>query len=156
MQNLVAEFRQFISRGNVIDLAVGVIVGGAFGNIVNSLVKDIIMPPIGLVLGGVNFVDLKLILQKQSITPTGQVVPEVAIMYGSFLQVLINFLIIAFTVFLMVKLINKLQEQKDKLLKKQEKADERKIKQARELSAEEKLLTEIRDLLQNQTSARKS
>lgn len=108
---VLSEFKKFISRGNVVDLAVGIIIGSSFTAIVNSLVKDIIMPPIGLLLGKVNFADLRLILQAQSTTGNGKVIPEVAIMYGSFIQVIFNFLLIALVVFLMVKVISLLQKE---------------------------------------------
>lgn len=127
------EFKDFISRGNVIDLAVGVIIGGAFGKIVTSLVDDLIMPVIGIVLGKVNFTNLKLV-----ITPAQGDQAEVAILYGNFIQNLVNFLIIAFAIFMVIKLINKLQKQKV-----EEAPAEPKI------SNEEKLLGEIRDLLKN-------
>ena len=124
---MLSDFRAFISRGNVIDLAVAVIIGAAFTAIVTSLVDDIIMPIIGVVLGGVDFSSL-------SIT-----VGDAQIMYGNFIQAIINFLIIAFVVFLMVRAINKAQT-----LAMGEKIEE--IED--EVDAQEQLLTEIRDLLE--------
>ena len=105
---LVEEFRQFIARGNVIDLAVGVIIGAAFGNIVTSLVEQIVMPPIGLLIGRVDFSELKWIL-----VPANEAAEqaEVAIAYGAFLNTCIQFLIVAFAVFMMVKLVNSLRRQ---------------------------------------------
>jgi len=96
--SLISEFKTFISRGNVIDLAVGVIIGGAFGKIVSSLVADVIMPPVGLLTGGVNFTDLKLRL--------GSSTPPVTINYGTFLQNTLDFLIVAAAIFVIVKLVN--------------------------------------------------
>ena len=100
-KGLLHEFKVFISRGNVIDLAVGVIIGSAFTAIVNSLVNDIVMPVIGVIIGGINFEDLKWV-----ITPASGDVAECAIRYGTFLQSIVNFLLIALVVFTMVKLIN--------------------------------------------------
>ena len=97
----IQEFKDFAMRGNVIDLAVGFIMGVAFKDVVNSLVNDVIMPPIGLLLGGVDFSDLKVVLQ-----PATEKTMEVAIYYGRFINVLIEFLIIAFAVFLLVKAVN--------------------------------------------------
>ena len=105
-KGFIEEFKEFISRGNVIDMAVGVIVGSAFTKIVNSLVNDVVTPMLSVLTGGVNFTDLKLV-----ITPATEEVAEVAIKYGVFLQNVIDFLLIAFVVFVMVKLINKLRDQ---------------------------------------------
>ncbi|MDO5026828.1 MAG: large conductance mechanosensitive channel protein MscL [Tissierellia bacterium] len=95
---MIKEFKEFISRGNVIDLAVGVVIGGAFGAIVTSLVEDIIMPLVGLILGGLNFAGLSI------------KVGEAEVMYGNFIQVVVNFLIIAFCIFLVIKAINKFKK----------------------------------------------
>lgn len=127
---MLKEFREFLNRGNVIDLAVAVIIGGAFGAIINSLVNDIIMPLIGIVLGGVDFSSL-------SIT-----VGEAVILYGNFLQAIVNFLIIAFVLFLIIRSYNKLQETK---------SEEEEPALEQEPSEEVKLLTEIRDLLRSQS-----
>lgn len=108
--SLAKEFKTFISRGNVIDLSVGIIIGSAFTGIVNSLVKEVIMPPIGLIIGKVNFADLRFVLQPASTDNMGKMIPEVSIMYGSFLQNLLNFLIVAVVVFSLVKVINSLQK----------------------------------------------
>jgi large conductance mechanosensitive channel len=107
---MITEFREFISRGNVIDLAVGVIIGAAFGKIVTSLVEQVVMPPIGLLLGGVDFSNLKWILSPEN--PATEAIEEVAIQYGAFINTLIQFLIVAFVIFLMVKAINKLRREK--------------------------------------------
>jgi large conductance mechanosensitive channel len=107
--SIVKEFKDFISRGNVIDLAVGVIVGGAFGKIVTSLVDQVIMPPIGLITGGIDFSDLKIVLKAAGTDV--KLHPEVAIQYGAFINVLIQFTIVAFVIFLVVKGINSLRRQ---------------------------------------------
>ena len=104
---LASEFKEFIARGNVVDLAVGVIIGASFGKIVTSLVEQVVMPPIGLVLGGVDFSHLKLLLRPED--PTTEALEEVAIQYGAFLNTVIQFLIVAFVIFLMVKAINRLK-----------------------------------------------
>ena len=128
------EFKEFISKGNVMDLAVGVIIGGAFGKIVTSLVDDMIMPILGIILGKINFTALKLV-----ITPAEGDKPEVAVLYGSFIQNIVNFLIMAFVIFLMVKAVNKLRKPAKKV---EEVIEEIPTK-------EETLLTEIRDILKN-------
>lgn len=125
---LFKEFKEFISKGNVLDLAVGVIVGGAFGKIVTSLVDDIIMPIIGLIIGGIDFSGLSL------------KIGEATVKYGMFIQNIVNFLIIAFSIFLVVKAVNKMKRIKPE---KEEPPVEPKK------SNEEILLTEIRDLLKN-------
>jgi len=107
---LIDEFKTFAMRGNVIDLAVGIIVGAAFGRIVSSFVADIIMPPIGLLLGGVKFTDLKVILKDPVLDSAGKVITDaVTINYGNFLQTTVDFIIIAFAIFMMVKLMNSLK-----------------------------------------------
>lgn len=138
------EFKQFAMRGNVIDLAVGVIIGAAFGKITNSLVGDIIMPPIGVLVGGVNFTDLVITLKQASVSATGEVIPAVTINYGSFIQTVIDFLIIAFTIFIFIKLINKLNRQKPKEAPATPPTP----------PADVQLLTEIRDLLKQQSSTK--
>jgi len=111
--SLVKEFKTFIARGNVIDLAVGIIIGAAFTGVVNSLVKDILMPPIGLLVGRINFADLKLVLQPSTFTAGAWNFPEIAIMYGNFLQQLLNFLIVSTVVFFLVKGVNSLKKKED-------------------------------------------
>ncbi|MBX7139533.1 MAG: large-conductance mechanosensitive channel protein MscL [Chitinophagales bacterium] len=134
---MLKEYKEFISRGNVVDLAVGVVIGGAFGKIVGSLVNDIVMPPIGLLLSGVNFKDIKWVIRKPEMDAAGAVAkPEVAINIGNFIQVGIEFLIIAWVIFLVVKGINSMK-------KKEEAAPAA----PPEPTAQEKLLAEIRDLL---------
>ena len=105
------EFREFIARGNVIDLAVGVIIGAAFGKIITSLTEQVVMPPIGLLLGRVDFTQFKWVLQKAD---PAHKLPEVAISYGAFINTVIQFLIVAFVVFLMIKLLNTVRRQEAK------------------------------------------
>ena len=137
MGKFINEFKAFAVKGHAVDMAVGVIIGGAFGKIVSSIVNDLIMPPIGWLIGGVNFSDLKITLPAEKIAD-GIEMQAATINYGSFIQNLIDFVIIAFCVFLLVKGINKLAN------KKQEKPAPT---PAPEPSAEEKLLAEIRDLM---------
>ena len=129
------EFKEFISKGNVMDLAVGVIIGAAFGKIVTSLVDDIIMPVIGIILGKIDFSNLKFV-----ITPATATIPEAAVKYGLFIQNIVNFLIMAFVIFLMVKFVNKLR-----------KPDAKTAEEVIEAvpTKEETLLAEIRDILKN-------
>jgi large conductance mechanosensitive channel len=134
--SLAKEFKEFISRGNVVDLAVGVVIGGAFGAIVTALVNDIVMPPIGLLTSKVSFADLKLQLAPDVIGADGKTVPGAAIFYGHFIQTVISFLIIAATIFLVVKGVNALKR------KEAEKAAEPPAP-----TTDQKLLMEIRDLL---------
>ncbi len=108
------EFKEFASRGNVMDMAIGIILGGAFGKIVTSFVDDIIMPPIGMLLNGVDFKDLKVVLQPETINDLGVVtIPAITINYGMFVQTIIDFLIIALAIFLVVRSMNKLKRQKE-------------------------------------------
>ena len=132
--SMLKEFREFAMRGNVVDLAVGVIIGAAFGKIVSSFVADIIMPPLGLLIGGVDFKQFHLVLREAQGT-----VPAVVMNYGSFIQTVFDFVIVAFAIFLAIKLMNKMR-------RKQEEAPAA----PPEPTAEEKLLTEIRDLLSQQ------
>jgi large conductance mechanosensitive channel len=130
--SMMTEFRDFAIRGNVVDMAVGIVIGGAFGKIVSSFVSDVLMPPIGMALGGVDFSDLAMTLQEAS----GDVA-AVTLNYGSFIQTVIDFIIIAFAIFMVIKAMNNMK-------KKEEVAPAAPPKP----SAEETLLTEIRDLLQ--------
>jgi large conductance mechanosensitive channel len=109
---MLKEFKEFAMRGNVIDLAVGVIIGGAFGKIVASLVADVIMPPIGLLVGGVTFTDLKIIMKPAEMVD-GVQKAAVTLNYGNFLQVTFDFIIVAFAIFMFIKLINKLNRKKE-------------------------------------------
>ena len=107
------EFKAFAMKGNVIDMAVGVIIGGAFGKIVSSIVADVIMPPIGLLVGGVNFTDLKWVMKPAEIV-NGKEIAAVTLNYGNFLQATFDFLIIAFSIFLFIKLIIRLTTKKER------------------------------------------
>jgi large conductance mechanosensitive channel len=104
MMSMIQEFKEFAMKGNVVDLAVGVIIGGGFGKITTSLVEDVIMPPIGLLIGGIDFSQLKLVMKAATDTTEA-----VSINYGSFIQVVFNFLIIAFSVFMIIKALNSLK-----------------------------------------------
>ena len=100
--SFTSEFKEFVSKGNVVDLAVGVVIGAAFGKIVTSLVEDILMPPIGLIIGGVNFADLKMVIKSATVDAAGVAVPAVSINYGNFIQVAISFIIVALAIFVFV------------------------------------------------------
>lgn len=142
--SFLSDFKAFAMRGNVIDMAVGVIIGGAFGKIVTSVVNDIIMPPIGLLVGGVNFTDLKWVMKPAELNEAGEeVVAAVTLNYGNFLQQTFDFLIIAFSIFLFISLVKKVTDR----MKKEEPAPEPAPAPAPEPTNEEKLLAEIRDLL---------
>lgn len=130
---MMSEFKEFAVKGNVVDMAVGIIVGAAFGKIVSSFVADVIMPPIGLAMGGVNFTDLAVTLKEKTADAAA-----VTLNYGNFAQTVIDFLIVAFAIFIAVKVMNNLK-------KKEEEAPSEPPKP----SKEEVLLTEIRDLLKN-------
>jgi len=134
--SLIKEFKQFAMRGNVVDMAVGIIIGAAFGKIVSSVVNDVIMPPIGLLLGGVNFTDLKITIKPASVNDAGEMVKAVTMNWGNFVQVIFDFIIIAFAIFILIKGINHMQK------KEEEVAAPDPVP-----SKEEELLTEIRDLL---------
>lgn len=134
--SLMKEFKDFAMRGNVVDMAVGIVIGGAFGKIVSSIVGDIIMPPIGMLMGGVDFKDLKFILQDASVDEAGAEIAAVAINYGNFIQTTVDFIVIAFAIFMVVKAMNSMK-------KKEEAAPAAPPAPTKE----ETLLTEIRDLL---------
>lgn len=140
MGKFINEFKEFAVKGNAVDMAVGVIIGGAFGKIVTSIVNDIIMPPIGWIIGGVNFSDLKFTLPTVKLGT--EEMPAATINYGAFIQTIIDFTIIAFCVFMLVKLINKLARRK--------KEEPAAPPTPPAPSKEELLLTEIRDLLKDQ------
>jgi large conductance mechanosensitive channel len=128
---MVSEFKEFAMRGNVVDMAVGIIIGAAFGKIVSSFVSDIIMPPLGVIIGGVDFTDLAVTIKAAT-----ENAEAVTLKYGAFIQTVLDFLIVAFAIFMAIKLMNSLK-----------KKEEEKPAEPPEPSAEEKLLTEIRDLL---------
>ncbi|HLT44494.1 MAG TPA: large-conductance mechanosensitive channel protein MscL [Luteimonas sp.] len=110
---MITEFREFAMRGNVVDLAVGVVIGAAFGKIVTSLVDNVIMPPIGYLLGGVDFSDIVWTLREATVNAAGEEVPAVAIGVGEFINTIIQFIIIAFAIFLMVRTINRLNRKSE-------------------------------------------
>ena len=141
---IINEFKEFATRGNVMDMAVGVIMGGAFGKIVSSIVSDVIMPPIGLLIGGVNFTDLKIFLTDASVNAAGQAIPAVSLNYGSFLQTTFDFLVISFSVFVLVKAINRIHRLKGGLISAAPVSEPEP-----EPSREEVLLAEIRDILKS-------
>lgn len=107
---MMSEFKEFAMRGNVVDLAVGVVIGAAFGKIVTALVDNVIMPPIGLLIGGVDFADLAITLKEASVNAAGEAVPAVQIAYGEFINAIIQFIIVAFAIFLVVKAINRMHK----------------------------------------------
>ncbi len=130
----IKEFKEFAMRGNMIDMAVGIIIGGAFGKIVSSLVNDIIMPPLGFLIGGMDFKNLKIILKPEVVDSAGEItMPTLSFNYGMFIQNVVDFLIIAFAVFLMIKMVNKFAKKKEAV--------------PAAPSKQEVLLEEIRDLL---------
>ena len=132
--SIIKEFREFAMRGNVIDLAVGVVIGAAFGKIVTSLVNDIILPPIGILTGGIDFTDQKIFLRHGD---PAHKIPDVTINYGTFISTIIQFIIVAFCIFLVIKALNSLKKKEE-------------VKPASVVpTKEEQLLTEIRDLLAN-------
>lgn len=137
MGRFIEEFKKFAMRGNVVDMAVGVIIGGAFGKIVTSVVNDLVMPVLGVMVGGVNFTDLKLTLKEAVMDGETVVSPAVTLNYGNFLQSTFDFLIIAFSIFMFIKLINKLSRKKEEAQPATPPAP----------PADVQLLTEIRDLL---------
>jgi large conductance mechanosensitive channel len=129
----MSEFREFAMRGNVVDMAVGIVIGAAFGKIVSSFVNDVLMPPIGLLLGGMDFTQLSVVLKEAS----GEVA-DVSLNYGLFIQTVVDFVIIAFAIFMVIKAMNRMKKKK-----------EEKPPEPTKQSSEEILLTEIRDLLKN-------
>ena len=149
MGKFIEDFKAFALKGNVVDMAVGVIIGGAFGKIVTSLVNDVIMPPIGLLVGGMDFKELKWVMKDAVLNADGAVeTAAVTLNYGNFVQQTIDFLIIAMSIFVVIRVITRLSEMRMK------KEEEEKVAApapapapAPEPSAEEKLLAEIRDLL---------
>jgi large conductance mechanosensitive channel len=132
---ILKEFKEFAIRGNVIDLAVGVIIGAAFSRIVTSLVEDIIMPPLGYLMGGVDFADKKVVLKAEDAVNK---VAEVSIKYGNFINALIQFLLVAFSIFLIIKFLNSLKRKEEV------------VEVAVVPGKEEVLLAEIRDILKSQ------
>ena len=143
MKKFLEEFKAFAMRGNVIDMAVGVVIGGAFGGITTSIVNDIIMPLISMITGGLDFSAWKWVLKEAVVNEAGEeVAAAVSVNYGNLISVIVNFIIIAFAIFCVVKALNKARELTEKKKEEEPAAPP-------EPSAEEKLLTEIRDLLKN-------
>jgi len=130
--SMLKEFKEFAMRGNVVDMAVGVVIGAAFGKIVTSLVNDVIMPPLGWVTGGIDFSAMKVVIRPADNSNPAHKIPEIAIAYGSFINSILAFLIVAFAIFLLIKLVNKFY-----------------TKAAAATPPEVVLLMEIRDLLKN-------
>ena len=145
--SLLKEFKDFAMRGNVIDMAVGVVIGAAFGKIVSSLVDDLIMPLVGVATGGMNFTDYKWVIQKAVMDGTEIIKPEVTLNWGTWIQTIVNFLIVAFCIFLAIKVMNRFRKQDE------EAAAAPEPEAAPEPTKEEQLLTEIRDLLKKQADA---
>ena len=147
MANLLKEFKEFAMKGNVIDMAVGVVIGAAFGKIVSSLVDDIIMPLVGVATGGMNFTDYKWVIQNAVTQGTEIIKPEVTMNWGAWIQTIVDFLIVAFCIFIAIKFMNKLRRNKEE--------EAAAPAPAPEPTKEEVLLTEIRDLLRQQNETKK-
>ena len=133
--SMLQEFKAFAMRGNVLDMAVGIVIGGAFGKIVSSLVSDVIMPPIGWLTGGIDFSAMKWVIKPADDSDPKHKLAEVAINYGSFINTVITFVIVAFAIFMLIKMVNRLQQKKDEA--------------PAAPPADVALLTEIRDLLKD-------
>ncbi len=140
--SIIQEFKEFAMKGNVVDLAIGVVIGGAFGKIVTSLVTDVIMPPLGLLTGGINFSDLKLVLRAASVGADGKPLEAVTLNYGNFIQHTVDFLLVAFSIFLVIKAMNQLRKPKPV----EEAPKEAPVTPSQEVA----VLSEIRDLLRRQ------
>ncbi|MDR1974641.1 MAG: large-conductance mechanosensitive channel protein MscL [Bacteroidales bacterium] len=147
-KSFLTQFKEFAMRGNVIDMAVGIIIGGAFGKIVSSIVTDIIMPPVGLLIGNMDFSKMKWVM-KEAVEESGKIItPEVTLNYGEFINTIINFIIIAFSIFIVIRTINKVEERAKHLIEGDTNKDE--ATPPPPPTNEEVLLTEIRDLLKEQ------
>jgi large conductance mechanosensitive channel len=133
---ILKEFKAFAMRGNVVDMAVGIIIGGAFGQVVTSLVNDVLMPPIGLLIGGVPFKDLHVVLKNATVDAAGNAVPAVILRYGMLVNTIVNFMIIAWAIFMVIKAMNALKRK-----------EEAAPAPPPAPSAEGKILAEIRDIL---------
>lgn len=142
MKKFLSEFKEFAMKGNVVDMAVGVVIGAAFGKIVSSLVNDIIMPLVGVATGGMNFTDYKWVIQQAVMDGQEIIKPEVSMNWGAWVQTVVDFLIVAFCIFVMIKFINNMRKRMEK-----QKEEEVAEAAAAEPTKEEQLLTEIRDLL---------
>ena len=158
MKKFFSDFKAFITKGNVVDMAIGVVIGGAFKDIVNALVANIITPLIGLMLGGTDLSDHKYVLQEEVVEIVDGVetvtTPENAVLWGAFLQTIIDFLIIAFTIFIVIKVAmavhNKAEAAAKRLKKQEEEAKAEEAPAEPEISSTDKLLIEIRDLLKKE------
>ena len=148
MSKFLTEFKEFAMKGNVVDMAVGVVIGAAFGKIVSSLVDDLIMPLVGVATGGINFTDYKIVLQKAVMDGTEIIKPEVTLNWGTWVQTIVNFLIVAFCIFVAIKFMNRLRKRKDL-------EDETEAAVADAPTKDQELLTEIRDLLKQQAEEKK-
>lgn len=146
MGKFLSDFRDFAMRGNVVDMAVGVIIGGAFGKIVTSLVNDIIMPGFGVLTGGANFSELKFVIQKGVMNGEEVITPEVAITWGAFVQTIVDFLIIAFCIFIAIRVVQRMRRKNEAVAP---------AEAAPAGPTQEELLTEIRDLLARQVQDKK-
>ena len=146
MKKFLSEFKEFAMKGNEVDMAVGVIIGAAFGKIVTSLVNDVIMPVIGVLTGGVNFSDKKWIIQQAVADGETIVTPEVAVTWGAFVQTVIDFIIIAFCIFVAIKFMNKLKRAPEPAPAPEPEAPA--------APTQEELLTEIRDLLKKEVESK--
>lgn len=149
-KSLWTEFKEFAFKGNVLDMAIGVVIGGAFGKIATSIVNDIVMPPLGLLIGGVNFADLKIVLKEA----VGEEIPAVTINWGNFVQVIIEFFVIALSMFLVIKGINnasnKINAKKiaeEKAAKEKAEAEKKAKEEAEKKPTTEELLTELIDIV---------
>jgi large conductance mechanosensitive channel len=139
VMSLIKEFKAFAMRGNVVDMAVGIIIGAAFGKIITSLVNDVIMPPIGMLVGNIDFSNMAILLKQETVDAAGTTIPAVTLGYGMFINTVINFLIVALAIFAVIKAMNS--------MKKKEQAAPPAAPPAP--SAEEKILVEIRDILKS-------
>lgn len=145
MKKFFQEFKEFAMKGNVVDMAVGVIIGAAFGKIVTSLVNDIIMPGIGVLTGGTNFSEYKFVIKQAVMDGETIITPEAAITWGAFVQTIVDFLIVAFCIFMAIKVVNRMKRKKE----------EAPAPEAPAGPTQEELLTEIRDLLKQQSECKK-
>lgn len=143
MAKLLTEFKEFAMKGNVIDMAVGVVIGAAFGKIVSSLVDDIIMPLVGVATGGIEFTDYKLVIQQGVMKGQEVITPEVSLNWGTWIQTIVDFLIVAFCIFIAIKAMNRMRRKPQ--------AEPEPAPEPPAPSKEEVLLTEIRDLLKQQS-----
>lgn len=150
-KGFITEFKEFISRGNVLDMAVGVIIATAFGKITTSLVNDVFMPFIGWLIGEIDLSTLNIVLAPESLDAEGNVIKEAVVVgIGTFVSTVIDFILVAFVVFVIIKAFNSAKEKAEKLKKKEEEAKEAEIEAPAEPSEEVKLLSEIRDLLKKE------